>query len=98
MLTYADVWYRSPEVILGLPYDMAIDMWSFGCCFICILVLLALYVARRACCLWPHAAIPVALRLGYYMCVPAYCCVCVLYGIQVDARLLYVSTRLSPYC
>jgi len=23
--------YRSPEVILGLKYDMAIDMWSFGC-------------------------------------------------------------------
>eukprot|EP00002_Diphylleia_rotans_P029145 TRINITY_DN5918_c0_g1_i8.p1 TRINITY_DN5918_c0_g1~~TRINITY_DN5918_c0_g1_i8.p1 ORF type:complete len:488 (+),score=84.16 TRINITY_DN5918_c0_g1_i8:127-1590(+) len=23
--------YRSPEVILGHPYDMAIDMWSFGC-------------------------------------------------------------------
>ncbi|XP_032232315.1 dual specificity tyrosine-phosphorylation-regulated kinase 4 isoform X2 [Nematostella vectensis] len=23
--------YRSPEVILGLPYSMAIDMWSFGC-------------------------------------------------------------------
>ena len=23
--------YRSPEVILGLPYDTAIDMWSFGC-------------------------------------------------------------------
>eukprot|EP00736_Rhodelphis_marinus_P001475 Rmarinus@m.28030 len=23
--------YRSPEVILGLPYDVAIDMWSFGC-------------------------------------------------------------------
>lgn len=23
--------YRSPEVILGLPYDMGIDMWSFGC-------------------------------------------------------------------
>jgi len=23
--------YRSPEVILGLPYDIAIDMWSFGC-------------------------------------------------------------------
>jgi len=23
--------YRSPEVILGLPYDAAIDMWSFGC-------------------------------------------------------------------
>lgn len=23
--------YRSPEVILGLPYDLAIDMWSFGC-------------------------------------------------------------------
>ena len=22
--------YRSPEVILGLPYDIAIDMWSFG--------------------------------------------------------------------
>mmetsp|Transcript_64791 Transcript_64791/g.204581 ORF Transcript_64791/g.204581 Transcript_64791/m.204581 type:complete len:715 (-) Transcript_64791:69-2213(-) len=23
--------YRSPEVILGLPYDVMIDMWSFGC-------------------------------------------------------------------
>ena len=23
--------YRSPEVVLGLPYDSAIDMWSFGC-------------------------------------------------------------------
>jgi serine/threonine protein kinase len=23
--------YRSPEVILGLPYDVSIDMWSFGC-------------------------------------------------------------------
>ncbi|XP_077990420.1 dual specificity tyrosine-phosphorylation-regulated kinase 4-like [Glandiceps talaboti] len=23
--------YRSPEVILGLPYGMPIDMWSFGC-------------------------------------------------------------------
>ncbi|KAL7668669.1 hypothetical protein ACOME3_009363 [Neoechinorhynchus agilis] len=23
--------YRSPEVLLGLPYDAAIDMWSLGC-------------------------------------------------------------------
>lgn len=23
--------YRSPEVILGIPYSMAIDMWSLGC-------------------------------------------------------------------
>lgn len=23
--------YRSPEVLLGLPYDMKIDMWSLGC-------------------------------------------------------------------
>lgn len=23
--------YRSPEVILGLSYHMAIDMWSLGC-------------------------------------------------------------------
>ena len=23
--------YRSPEVILGLPYGCEIDMWSFGC-------------------------------------------------------------------
>lgn len=23
--------YRSPEVVLGLPYDQAVDMWSFGC-------------------------------------------------------------------
>lgn len=24
-------YYRAPEVILGLPYDEAIDMWSLGC-------------------------------------------------------------------
>jgi serine/threonine protein kinase len=23
--------YRSPEVLIGLPYDSAIDMWSLGC-------------------------------------------------------------------
>lgn len=23
--------YRSPEVLLGLPYTGAIDMWSLGC-------------------------------------------------------------------
>lgn len=23
--------YRSPEVMLGLPYTAAIDMWSLGC-------------------------------------------------------------------
>ncbi|CDW81753.1 dual specificity tyrosine-phosphorylation-regulated kinase 4 [Stylonychia lemnae] len=29
--------YRSPEVILGLPYDFQIDIWSFGC-IICELI------------------------------------------------------------
>ena len=24
-------YYRSPEILLGLPYDAAIDMWSVGC-------------------------------------------------------------------
>ena len=24
-------YYRSPEVLLGLPYDSSIDMWSLGC-------------------------------------------------------------------
>jgi dual specificity protein kinase YAK1 len=23
--------YRSPEILLGLPYSSAIDMWSVGC-------------------------------------------------------------------
>ena len=32
MYTYIQSrFYRSPEVILGLPYDVGIDMWSFGC-------------------------------------------------------------------
>lgn len=24
-------YYRAPEVVLGLPYTQAADMWSFGC-------------------------------------------------------------------
>eukprot|EP00898_Chlorokybus_atmophyticus_P005737 jgi/Chlat1/6164/Chrsp41S05711 len=24
--------YRAPEIVLGLPYDHAMDMWSVGCC------------------------------------------------------------------
>ncbi|CAM0875199.1 unnamed protein product [Alopecurus aequalis] len=24
--------YRAPEIILGLPYDHSLDMWSVGCC------------------------------------------------------------------
>ena len=29
--------YRAPEIILGLPYDYSIDIWSFGC-IICELI------------------------------------------------------------
>eukprot|EP00984_Skeletonema_dohrnii_P035055 scaffold34602_cov129-Skeletonema_dohrnii-CCMP3373.AAC.5 len=32
--------YRSPEVMLGLPYSVAIDMWSLGC------VLVELYTGK----------------------------------------------------
>lgn len=32
MYTYIQSrFYRSPEVLLGLPYSSAIDMWSLGC-------------------------------------------------------------------
>jgi serine/threonine protein kinase len=24
-------YYRAPEILLGLPYTQAVDMWSFGC-------------------------------------------------------------------
>ena len=24
-------YYRAPEILLGLPYDHAVDMWSLGC-------------------------------------------------------------------
>jgi dual specificity tyrosine-phosphorylation-regulated kinase 2/3/4 len=24
-------YYRAPEIVLGLPYNQAADMWSFGC-------------------------------------------------------------------
>ena len=35
-----NLYYRSPEVILGLDYGIEIDMWSFGC------VLVELYPGR----------------------------------------------------
>ena len=27
-------YYRAPEIVLGLPYNQAADMWSFGCILI----------------------------------------------------------------
>ena len=24
-------YYRAPEILLGVPYDHAVDMWSLGC-------------------------------------------------------------------
>ena len=24
-------YYRAPEILMGLPYTQAVDMWSFGC-------------------------------------------------------------------
>ena len=31
--------YRAPEIMLGVPYTMAIDMWSLGC------ILVELYIS-----------------------------------------------------
>jgi len=32
MYTYIQSrYYRSPEVIFGIPYGVEIDIWSFGC-------------------------------------------------------------------
>ncbi|KAG5492594.1 hypothetical protein JKF63_01173 [Porcisia hertigi] len=32
LLTYIQSrYYRAPEIVLGIPYTTAIDMWSFGC-------------------------------------------------------------------
>jgi len=25
------LWYRAPEVLLGLPYATAVDVWACGC-------------------------------------------------------------------
>ena len=24
-------WYRAPELLVGMPYDMSVDMWAIGC-------------------------------------------------------------------
>jgi dual specificity tyrosine-phosphorylation-regulated kinase 2/3/4 len=30
-MTMQSRWYRAPEVIVGEPHDMSVDMWSLGC-------------------------------------------------------------------
>ena len=47
--------YRAPEVILGLPYDQKVDMWSFGCILAELLTGLVLFQVRHShsmCFLW----------------------------------------------
>ena len=46
--------YRSPEVILGVPYDMAIDMWSFGCILAEVFVCMCVY----------HVSIPISIAVS----------------------------------
>ncbi|KAK9885535.1 hypothetical protein WA026_012285 [Henosepilachna vigintioctopunctata] len=38
--------YRAPEVLLGLPYDSAIDMWSFGCILVELYTGIPLFAGR----------------------------------------------------
>ncbi|KAK3135333.1 hypothetical protein QOZ80_5BG0417700 [Eleusine coracana subsp. coracana] len=44
--------YRAPEVILGLPYDQKIDIWSLGC------ILVELYTGEV---LFPNESVPIIL-------------------------------------
>ncbi|XP_062231624.1 uncharacterized protein LOC133929053 isoform X2 [Phragmites australis] len=44
--------YRAPEVILGLPYDQKIDVWSLGC------ILAELYTGEV---LFPNESLPIIL-------------------------------------
>ncbi|TVU19747.1 hypothetical protein EJB05_35918 [Eragrostis curvula] len=44
--------YRAPEVILGLPYDQKIDIWSLGC------ILAELYTGEV---LFPNESVPIIL-------------------------------------
>lgn len=39
-------YYRAPEIILSLPYDCAIDMWSFGCIIVELLTGSPLFQAK----------------------------------------------------
>ena len=40
--------YRAPEVILGLPYDQKVDIWSLGCILAELLTGTVLFQVRRA--------------------------------------------------
>ena len=39
--------YRAPEVILGLPYDQKVDIWSLGCILAELLTGSVLFQVRR---------------------------------------------------
>ena len=53
--------YRAPEVILGLPYDHKIDIWSLGCILAELSSGFVLFQVRHAC---------------VCSCVPACVCSC----------------------
>ena len=40
--------YRAPEVVLGLPYDQKVDIWSLGCILAELLTGNVLFQARSA--------------------------------------------------
>lgn len=39
-------YYRCPEILLGLQYDHAVDMWSFGCIVFELITGMPLFPAR----------------------------------------------------
>ena len=49
--------YRSPEIMLGLPYSKAIDMWSLGCVLVeMVIIYLSIYVSIH-----PSISIPMSI-------------------------------------
>ena len=83
--------YRSPEVLLGIPYDLAIDMWSLGCILVEMHTGEPLFSGKDEVCMCVCVCVcvcaHVCMRVCVCVCAHTHTCMCACILVYIGVSL-----------